>query len=100
MKVQKILLETLMKQDYVHSDTQGINQSLRTIRGTLAVQESKKVALQQHKDAYQERLKTVTDPEDRRILEHDVQKANDEIAAINESIDRLCGRLKSQYVQI
>ena len=56
--------------------------------------------MQQHKKDYQESLKNATDPKDRRILEHDVQKANDEIAQIDESIDRLRGRLKSQVVQI
>ena len=83
-----------------YRELRGLDRTLRTIRGNLAVQESKKVAMQQHKNDYQESLKNATDPERRRILEHDVQKADDEIAAIDESIDRLRGRLKSQVVQI
>ena len=58
------------------------------------------MAIQQHKDAYQESLKNVLDPDSRRILEHDVQKAEEEIAVIKESIKHLRGRLKSQVVQI
>ena len=83
-----------------YRELRGLDRTLKTIRGNLAVQESKKVAMQQHKKDYQESLKNATDPSARRILEHDVQKANDEIAQIDESIDRLRGRLKSQVVQI
>ena len=56
--------------------------------------------MQQHRDHYQESLENVLDPDARRTLEHDVQKADDEIATINESIDILRGRLRSQVVQI
>ena len=42
----------------------------------------------------------MTDPDECGILEHDVQKADYEVAVIDESIEGLHGRLKSQVVQI
>ena len=77
-----------------------LDHTLITIRGNLTVQELKKVAMQQHNESCQERLKNVTYDDARRILEHDVQKADGEISVINESIERLRGRIKSQVVQM
>ena len=82
-------------------ELKGLDSALKTLRGTRAVQESKKVALQQAIEGYREDLERagITEEETDQI-EHELQKAEDELAAVQESIDTLNLELRSQFRRI
>ena len=78
----------------------GLDRALRNLRGTKAVQESRRVALQQLLEGYREDLKRPGTTERADQIEHEIQKAEDELAAVQDSIDTLNLQLRSQVRQI
>ena len=70
-------------------EIQGLNESLKTIRGAKAVQESKKVSLQQLIEGYREDLERPGTPERADQIEREIQKAEDQLRATEDSIGAL-----------
>ena len=81
-------------------EIQGLNESLKTIRGVKAVQESKKVSLQQLIEGYREDLKRPGTSERADQIEREIQKAEDQLRATQDSIDTLDQESRSQARQI
>ena len=65
----------------------GLNENLKTIRGVKAVQESKKVSLQQLIEGYREDLERPRTTEQADQIEREIQKAEDHLRATQDSID-------------
>ena len=78
----------------------GLNESLKTIRTTKAVQESKKVSLQQLLEGYREELEQPGTTERADQIEREIQKAEDQLRAVKDSIDTLNQESRSQARQI
>ena len=78
----------------------GLNESLKTIRGAKAVQESKKVSLQQLIESYRKDLKRPGTTERADQIEREIQKAEDQLRATEDSIDDLNQESRSQVRQI
>ena len=78
----------------------GLDTTLRSIRGTKAAQESKRVALQQAIEGYQKELEQAGTTERADEIEREIQKAEDQLAATQDSIDSLNLQLRSQARQI
>ena len=81
-------------------EIQGLSESLKTIRGTKAVQESKKVSLQQLIEGYREDLERPGTTERSDQIEREIQKAEDQLRATEDSIDALNQESRSQVSQI
>ena len=81
-------------------EIQGLSDSLKTIRGTKAVQESKKVSLQQLIKGYRENLELPGTTERADQIEREIQKAEDLLRATEDSIDDLNQESRSQVSQI
>ena len=78
----------------------GLDEALKTYRGAKALQESKKVALQQTLDGLREDLERPGTSERTDQIEREIQKAEEQLAATQESIDTINLRLRSQLSQI
>ena len=78
----------------------GLDEALKTYRGAKALQESKKVALQQTLDGLREDLERPGTSERTDQIEREIQKAEEQLAATQESIDTLNLRFRSQLSQI
>ena len=78
----------------------GLDEALKTYRGAKAVQESKKVSLQQTLDGLREDLERPGTSERTDQIEREIQKAEEQLAATQESIDTLNLRFRSQLSQI
>ena len=78
----------------------GLNESQKNIRGTKAVQESKIVSLQQLLEGYHEDLKRPGTTERADQIEREIQKAEDQLTAAQDSIDAINQQLRSQVRQI
>ena len=76
----------------------ALDKSLKTIRGTLTVQESKKVELERTLAQWREDLER--NPDDRERIEREIDKTQNELDGVRESIDVLKGRLRSQFQSI
>ena len=70
------------------------------MRGTKAAQESKLVSLQQLIESYREDLKRPGTTERADQIERKIQKAEDQLTAVKDSIDALNEQLRSQVRQI
>ena len=70
-------------------EIQGLNESLKTIRGVKAVQESKKVSLQQLIEGYRKDLEWPGTTERADQIEREIQKAEDQLRATEDSIGAL-----------
>ena len=81
-------------------EIQGLSEGLKTIRGMKAVQESKKVSLQQLIEGYREDLKRPGTTERSDQIEREIQKAEDNLKATEDSIDALNQESRSQVRQI
>ena len=81
-------------------EIQGLSESLKTIRGAKAVQESKKVSLQQLIEGYREDLERPGTTERADQIEREIQKAEDQLRATEDSIDTLNQESRSQVSQI
>ena len=81
-------------------EIQGLNDSLKTIRGMKAVQESKKVSLQQLIKGYREDLEQPGTTEQADQIEREIQKAEDLLRATEDSIDDLNQESRSQVRQM
>ena len=82
-------------------ELQGLDRALRTLRSSRAVQESKRVALQQTIEGFQENIEQAGDDQEARAFaEREIEKARSQLEPIEESIRVLNGRLRSQVVQI
>ena len=81
-------------------EIQGLNESLKTIRGMKAVQESKKVSLQQLIKGYREDLERPGTTKRADQIEREIQKAEDLLRATEDSIDDLNQESRSQVSQI
>ena len=81
-------------------EIQGLNESLKTIRGAKAVQESKKVSLQQLIEGYRKDIERAGTSERADQIEHEIQKAKDQLRATEDSIDALNQESRSQVRQI
>ena len=81
-------------------EIQGLNESLKTIRGVKAVQESKKVSLQQLIEGYRKDIERAGTTERADQIEHEIQKAEDQLRATEDSIDALNQESRSQVRQI
>ena len=81
-------------------EIQGLNESLKTIRGAKAVQESKKVSLQQLIEGYRKDLERPGTTERADQIEREIQKAEDQLRATEDSIDALNQESRSQVRQI
>ena len=81
-------------------ELQGLHKALRRIRGEKAVQESKKVSLQQTLEGLREDLERPVTTERADQIEREIQKAEEQLAATQESIDTINLRLRSQLSQI
>ena len=78
----------------------GLDRKLREIRGTKAAQESKKVALQQVIEGYRQDLERPGTTERADQIERELQKAEEQLAAVEDSISTLNFELRSQVRQI
>ena len=78
----------------------GLNESLKTIRGAKAVQESKKVSLQQLIEGYRKDLERPGTSERAEQIEREIQKAEDQLRATEDSINALNQESRSQVRQI
>ena len=78
----------------------GLNEGLKTIRGMKAVQESKKVSLQQLIEGYRKDLERPGTSERADQIEREIQKAKDQLRATEDSIDTLNQESRSQVRQI
>ena len=74
--------------------------ALKTIRGNIVVQESKRVSLVETRDGFRRELDQETDSERKKFLEKEIQKANGQIEAAEASLEALRGRLKNQITSI
>ena len=81
-------------------EIQGLSESLKTIRGAKAMQESKKVSLQQLIEGYREDLERPGTTERADQIEREIQKAEDQLRATEDSIDTLNQESRSQVSQI
>ena len=81
-------------------ELQGLDKALRSIRGEKAVQESKRVSLQQTLDGLRKDLERPGTTERADQIEREIEKAEDQLAATQESIDGLNFKLRSQFRQI
>ena len=81
-------------------EIKGLNESLKTIRGVKAVQESKKVSLQQLIEGYREDLERPGTTERADQIEREIQKAEDQLIATEDSIGALNQESRSQIRQI
>ena len=81
-------------------ELEGLDKALRSIRGEKALQESKKVALQQTLEGLRKDLERPGSAERAEQIEREIQKAEDQLAATQESIDTLNFNLRSQVRQI
>ena len=81
-------------------EIQGLNEGLKTIRGMKAVQESKKVSLQQLIEGYRKDLERPGTSERADQIEREIQKAEDQLRATEDSIDALNQESRSQVSQI
>ena len=81
-------------------ELRGLDKALRKICGEKAVQESKKVALQQILKDLRESLERPLPSRRVEIIEREIKKAEDQLAATQESIDILNFNLRSQVRQI
>ena len=81
-------------------EIQGLNDSLKTLRDMKAVQESKKVSLQQLIKGYREDLEQPGTTEQADQIEREIQNAEDLLRATEDSIDALNQESRSQVRQI
>ena len=81
-------------------EIQGLNVSLKTIRGAKAVQGSKKVSLQQLIEGYRKELERSGTTERADQIEREIQKAEDQLRATEDSIGALNQESRSQIRQI
>ena len=81
-------------------EIQGLSEGLKTIRGMKAVQESKKVSLQQLIEGYRKDVERAGTTERADQIEHEIQKAEDQLRATEDSIDALNQECRSQVSQI
>ena len=81
-------------------EIQGLNEGLKTIRGMKAVQESKKVSLQQLIEGYRKDIERAGTTERADQIEREIQKAEDQLRATEDSIDALNQESRSQVSQI
>ena len=81
-------------------EIQGLSESLKTIRGAKAVQESKKVSLQQLIEGYRKDVERAGTTERADQIEREIQKAEDQLRATEDSIDALNQESRSQVLQI
>ena len=81
-------------------EIQGLSDSLKTLRGMKAVQESKKVSLQQLIKGYRKNLKQPGTTERADQIEREIQKAADDLIATKDSINALNQETRSQVSQI
>ena len=81
-------------------EIQGLSESLKTIRGTKAVQESKKVSLQQLIEGYRKDLERPGTTEQSDQIEREIQKAEDQLRTNEDSIGALNQESRSQVSQI
>ena len=71
-------------------ELRGLDHAMRTIRGNLTAQESKRISVQQTITSLENDLTTlknlsndIDNQEDQKHVEREIQKARDELAAIN-----------------
>ena len=81
-------------------EIQGLSDSLKTIRGSKAMQESRKVSLQQLIEGYRKDLELPGTTERADQIEREIQKAKDQLRATEDSIDVLNQESRSQVSQI
>ena len=82
-------------------ELKGLDRSLRALRGSRAVQESKRVAIQQTIEELRKDLERAGDDQERRaFVEKEIAKASNDLEPVEESIRVLNGRLRSQVVAI
>ena len=81
-------------------EIRGFNENLKTIRGAKAVQESKKVALLQSLEGFRENLERAGTTERADQIEREIQNAEDQLRATEDSIDALDQESRSQIRQI
>ena len=81
-------------------EIEGLSESLKTIRGMKAVQESKKVSLQQLIEGYRKDVERAGTTERADQIEREIQKAKDQLRATEDSIDTLNQESRSQIRQI
>ena len=81
-------------------EIQGLSESLKTIRGAKAMQESKKVSLQQLIEGYRKDVERAGTTERADQIEREIQKAEDQLRATEDSIDALNQESRSQVLQI
>ena len=81
-------------------EIRGFNENLKTIRGEKAVQESTKVALLQSLEGFRENLERAVTTERVDQIEREIQKAEDQLRATEDSIDALDQESRSQIRQI
>ena len=81
-------------------EIQGLSEGLQTIRGMKAVQENKKVSLQQLIEGYREDLERPGTTERADQIEREIQKAEDNLRATEDSIGVLNQGSRSQIRQI
>ena len=90
-----------MASPYPLRELQGLDRALRTLRSSRAVQESKRVALQQTIEEFRENIEKAGDNQEAHAFaEREIEKAHSQLEPIEESIRVLNGRLRSQVVQI
>ena len=77
-------------------ELQGLDAALKNIRGAKAVQESKRVALQQALEGFRKDLERPSTSEQADQIDREIQKTEDQIEAVQESIDVLNQQLKAQ----
>ena len=81
-------------------EIRGFNENLKTIRGAKAVQESKKVALLQSLEGFRENFERAGTTERADQIEREIQKAEDQLRATEDSINALDQESRSQIRQI
>ena len=81
-------------------ESQGLNESLKTIRGVKVVQESKEISLQQLIEGYRKDLERPGTTERADQIEREIQKSEDQLRATEDSIGALNQESRSQIRQI
>ena len=82
-------------------ELKGLDRALRTLRGSLAVQESKRVAIQRTIEGFEKDLERAGDDQEARaFVERELEKARNDLEPVEESIRVLKGRLRSQATAI
>ena len=81
-------------------EIQGLSESLKTVRGAKAMQESKKVSLQHLIEGYRKDVERAGTTERADQIEREIQKAKDQLRATEDSIDALNQESRSQVLQI